>query len=89
MHGWADGRLGELGEGTPGLAGTAFFADPSTGPERDGQENKVTVVAGQGLAPAGSWVTAFPLQPPQTPLLSLRGFSKAAQPAASPANIPP
>ena len=65
MHGWADGCLGELGEGMCGLAGTAFLADPSAAPERSGQENGVPAVAGQGLVPAGSWVTV------PNPLLSV------------------
>lgn len=54
MHGWADGRPGELGEGLCGLAGTAFLAAPSAAPERSRQKNGVTVVAGEGLVPTGS-----------------------------------
>lgn len=94
MHGWADGRLGELGEGMCGLAGRAFLADPSAALECSGQENRVTVVAGQGLVPAGSWVTvpqpfalcmAFPRRlslwhlPLHPTLISPAGLAKAHQ----------
>jgi len=78
MHGWADG-LGELGEGMCALAGAAFLADFCATPERSRRENRVMVATGQGLVPAGSWVTVPNL------LRFLHGFSKAAQPAVSPA----